>query len=457
MTKRVKVNPAKMEDTSPERVKIETNRKLTKSAIDRLPGPSGRETAVRFYDTEMMGFGISVGKKSKTFFVERMIKGRGYSRRKSIGKYGEMTLDQARVRASEFLDKMFRGIDPVEEEEARQEEEEKKRVEQKGWVTLQQLWDEFKAAKKESLRASTLKNYGRYITGELKDWLDRRVRDITGEDVRKRHQVIGSKLAKRGRVKKSEDGKPLPRKAYSNIVMRALQSVLQFAVDRERPYIKTNPVHELGRLNLWHGVEPRESVIRTPQLSAFYRGLEGVRTSGRPLASMVCDYLELLLLTGLRREEGLGLRWTEIDFEQKLLTLPALRTKKNRKHQLPLTDHLITILERRKIEAGESQFVFPSQKFPGKLVNSRRVKDEVEKASGITFLCHDLRRTFASVAHNEVGIGYLTVQRLLNHKASGVTPEYIVKDTEHLREPMQKITDFFLSHKAKAQGMKLAQ
>ena len=58
------------------------------------------------------------------------------------------------------------------------------------------------------------------------------------------------------------------------------------------------------------------------------------------------------------------------------------------------------------------------------------------------FMCHDLRRTFASVAER-VNLGEYTKKRLLNHKTtSDVTHGYIHLTVDDLVQPMQEISDF---------------
>jgi integrase len=54
------------------------------------------------------------------------------------------------------------------------------------------------------------------------------------------------------------------------------------------------------------------------------------------------------------------------------------------------------------------------------------------KATGITFMLHDLRRTFATHATNS-GVSYELIQKALNHKSGSVTSGYIIKNVEMMR------------------------
>jgi integrase len=70
--------------------------------------------------------------------------------------------------------------------------------------------------------------------------------------------------------------------------------------------------------------------------------------------------LELCILTAARSGEILGMRWSEIDFDKKIWTVPANRMKAGRGHRVPLAPRVITIL-RQLEEVKVSDFVFPRQ------------------------------------------------------------------------------------------------
>ena len=70
--------------------------------------------------------------------------------------------------------------------------------------------------------------------------------------------------------------------------------------------------------------------------------------------------LELCILTAARSGEILGMRWSEIDFDKKIWTVPAERMKAGREHRVPVSSRAIAILrELEKLKAGD--FVFPGQ------------------------------------------------------------------------------------------------
>jgi integrase len=70
---------------------------------------------------------------------------------------------------------------------------------------------------------------------------------------------------------------------------------------------------------------------------------------------------EFLILTAARTGEVLGATWSEVDVESALWTIPAKRMKAGREHRVPLSERAVEILQRAKLLAAGSAFVFPSR------------------------------------------------------------------------------------------------
>jgi integrase len=67
---------------------------------------------------------------------------------------------------------------------------------------------------------------------------------------------------------------------------------------------------------------------------------------------------QLLLLTGTRRDEVSGTKWTELDLGDRVWSLRRHRTKNKRDHQIPLSDAAIRIIERLPHIDGKKGLVF---------------------------------------------------------------------------------------------------
>src|SRR4051812_39045147 len=87
--------------------------KLTKRLLDSLSGAEGRQY---IFDEDVAGFGVAVMSSGmRTFFVQYRTPGgrRGQKRRVKIGRYGPITVDQARVLAKKALADVIHGSDPA--------------------------------------------------------------------------------------------------------------------------------------------------------------------------------------------------------------------------------------------------------------------------------------------------------------------------------------------------------
>lgn len=417
--------------------------KLTKTTVEKLPfADKGKQ--VDYYDSELDGFGVRVSATGKKYFVRAHIGNRRV--RVMLKNTKLVSAEEARKEALSRLGEMAQGVDPnqVEREKHRQAEE-KLRKEKQQSVTLQAVLDDY--LQKGKLKPRTVKTYHDLFRLYLADWLDRPATEITRDMVKHRHQDIASgkrqrqvfkKKAdtKQGEIKKVEDSKR--REGAADNCFRTLRAVLNYAFeDEEGGTLYANPVAVLSsrKRKAWYKVDRRRTLIKNSDLPAWNKAVEAL---DNPITR---DFLLFLIHTGLRRNEAAGLRWDQVDFQEGCFTIPD--TKNGEPHTLPLSDYLINLMMQRKTEAWpDNPYVFPSTGKSGYLQEPKRAIDAVTLATGITFTCHDLRRTFATIAESLDLSGY-TVKALLNHKqqVGDVTGGYIILNVDRLREPMQKITD----------------
>lgn len=393
--------------------------KLTKLVVDKLALPTvGNQK--RYYDEMMRGFGVRITIGGvKSFFVERMIAGK--QKRITLGRYPDLTVEQARNEAQKVLGKIAIGINPIVEQ---------KTAKQKA-ITLQQVFADYVKARK-SLKPTTILDYQRALNQVVPDWLEKPLLSITKDMITKRHAKHGDERSQ----------------ARANLAMRILRAIFNFAAgeyedEQGKSLFVENPIKRLSHSRAWYRVERRQTIIKRHELAAWYAGLQqlGHRYSIEQV-EMMKDYFLLVLFTGLRREEASRLRWDNIDLKEKTLTVVS--TKNHERHTMPLSDFLVEIIERRKAQKINS-YVFPADNgASGHLVDPRKALLKIRELSGIEFTIHDLRRTFITLAES-LDIPVYALKRLLNHKMSAdVTAGYVIMDVERLRKPMQLITDTLL-------------
>ena len=127
--------------------------------------------------------------------------------------------------------------------------------------------------------------------------------------------------------------------------------------------------------------------------------------------------------TGARKREILDAKWEEIDFNRRLLMIPAARSKSKKVHYIPLSDAAIELLQSLpRLEDVPWVFFNPKTKKPP--VSIFGAWDTIRKNIGIPEVrLHDLRHSFASFLVNS-GRSLYEVQKLLGHHDPKVTMRY---------------------------------
>ncbi len=393
--------------------------KITKSCVDRLSTPATGQAFVR--DAELKGFAVRItASGAKSFILEKRINGK--VKRLTLGRYPELTVEQARKEAHKLLGHIAVGRNPPAE----------KKYKALQGTNLEQAFSDFITARK-NLKARTLYDYQRVMKVVFADWQNKAMLDIGKDMVAKRHSKIGA-----------EHGE-----AYANLAMRFLRALFNFAIAQYEDgsghaILRENPVTRLTQTHAWYRVDRRQTVIKPHQLSPWYEAVMSLKQDQiSSQSTMVADYLLFLLFTGLRRQEAATLKWSDIDLNDRSFTLTD--TKNREPLTLPLTDFVFNLLHSRKI-ATDSEYVFAGDGKAGYLIEPRRQVQKVIKLSGISFTLHDLRRTFITIAES-IDISAYALKRLVNHKMTNdVTAGYIVSDVERLRKPMEQISIELLRH-----------
>ncbi|MEJ0095196.1 MAG: site-specific integrase [Methylocella sp.] len=174
------------------------------------------------------------------------------------------------------------------------------------------------------------------------------------------------------------------------------------------------------------------------------------------MSDVFADALRLLLLTGARKTEILGLRWSEVDADRKLLILPPERTKAGGKtgdRRIPLSPPALQIIEKRHEElelaakvaaedgnlAVRHQFVFPAARGEGHAIGLRRAFAKASAKAVLPGLrIHDLRHSFASFAIAD-GASLFLIGKLLGHASARTTERYTHLSGDPLQDAVNLI------------------
>lgn len=152
------------------------------------------------------------------------------------------------------------------------------------------------------------------------------------------------------------------------------------------------------------------------------------------------DLVSFAIDTGIRRERVFSLPWAQVDLEGGWITV--LHAKAGSSRQVPMTDRVLSILERR-YSTRKGAWVFPNEK--GKPLDpdtwcARKFRPALE-AAGITGLWfHDLRRTFGS-RMTQRGQGGRVLTGIMGHKSTKTTDRYAHLDPTSYKAAIQVLND----------------
>jgi integrase len=391
--------------------------KLTESSVAKLraPDPSGKQTLHwdHGHKDALAGFAVlcSGTTTSRTYVVQRMLPN-GRNRRVTVGAVSELSLEKARALAADMLHALRHGNDP------------KAKIDN---PTLRETLEKYLTARRD-LRPASVTLYRFVVEKNLTAWLDRPLREITGDMVEKRHRAIAASI----NDKKGNDR--ISGAVSANAAMRCFRTLHNFAAERT-PDLPPNPVRILRKQ--WFKERTGKNMVPEEKMADFHRAVCALE---HPVQR---DYILMMLFTGMRRTECASLRWADIDFAKRTFRAQADTTKSDEELCLPMSDIVFRLLMDRQREGRDAGgYVFPGR-IAGQHINGIAPPLKiVAKASGVLVTAHDLRRTFINIAE-DADIPWNALKNLVNHAVGGdVTKKhYLQRRIEKLREPTQRVAD----------------
>lgn len=418
--------------------------KLTNQNIEAccpLVKPPARRAI--YWDAEIPGFGLVVGRSARSFIAQKDVGGRTV--RVTIGRYGKVwTADRARKEAVQLLAAMDRGENPNR----------KKREASARGVTLGQAVDMHIADMRKYRRAErSILDFRDAAERHLGDWLKRPLEEITRGDCRARHE----------RITKTS-GPYAANHAFA--VFRAAYNTAASVHD-----LPPNPVVGVR----FNPVTRRREPIPWDRLAAWAEAIEELTPVRR-------DLHRFILFTGLRSLDARTVCWEHVNLGDEPMTLvvpngscekrvevppgcihrPMPKGGVSRGFTVPLSGAALDVLRRRKAEnpilftEGDGGWVFPTVNRRGEVTHVQEPKEQkymqLDDGSWVNVRKfpspHRLRDTFAS-ACREAGVGHLETKLLMNHRLPlnpvDVTEGYQLVSPEHLRGCVERVAAFLLA------------
>lgn len=384
--------------------------KISKRTVDALQ-PGARDSFL--WDTELLGFGCKITPKgSRVYLLQYGQAGRDH--RITIGRHGtDVTPEQARLEAQRLRGLVAAGETPSA---ARAKRSENINVAELGQRYLHEYAIPHKKPSGIAQDRRNLENHVIPLIGKLP------VKSIERADIsRVMREVAVGKTAKDEKTKLQ--GRRIVRggEIVANRVQALLSKMFALAEDWKLRPEGTNPCRGVKRY-AEHKVERFLSYDELARLgtalsaSEFEHGASKLSRTGR--ASIAA--LRLLLLTGCRVGEVLGLQWRHFDQERRLLMLPDSKTGAK---SVFLSQPAIDLLLSLSREPG-TDYVFAGDR-KGKPIGSlRKPWERICAAAKIeNARLHDLRHSFASVGAAG-GLSLPVIGALLGHSQPATTARY---------------------------------
>ncbi|MDH7640279.1 site-specific integrase [Sphingomonas sp. MAHUQ-71] len=403
---------------------------LTKTVIDEA---QPRDDRYDIWDGRLAGFGLRVEKSGrKTFIIRYRAEGGGRNaprRFMTVGRFGTLTVDDARKKARQLLAAATVGDDPAGDRQTKRRE---MRMD-----ALIELYEEegcfIQRGKRQGMPMKPLTK--QYTVARLKHHVvpllgHKRVSEVgTGEierffrDVSAGKTACDEKIGPRKRiVVRGGDG-------AARKVFRDLSAVFSFACRRE--IVESNPCEKAV---VQKTDNRRDRFLTLAEVTQLGRACDDLEAEG--VNAKALNITRLWALTGCRRDEIAALKWTEVDLERGLLILDDTKTGKSLRPLALAAVALLRGLERSK----SSDYVFPSDRTEdAHFQGTKKVwPDIIKKAKLPGVTPHTLRHTMGATA-TSTGEALALTGAILGHANMRSTMIYAHVENDPARKAANRV------------------
>lgn len=386
--------------------------KITKRVVDALQPEPDRD--VFAWDSELRGFGVRVKPSGvKSFLIQYRNTG-GRTRRLVLGQHGALTSELARDLARKKLTAVAEGDDPSADRHAARAGLTVAEV--CDWYLEQAEAGRILGRNRRPIKASTLHMDRSRIETHIKPLLGSSlVSGLTLREIEGMQADIAAGKSARGR-RKGRGGRSTGGAGVASRTIGTLRSLFGHAARLN--IIAGNPAQGVRQL----AGERRQRRLSDDEVRLLGQAMRDTGSEGEHPIGLAA--IRLLLLTGFRRMEALGLERLWFSRRDRSIRFPD--TKSGAQVRV-LGKAAMACIEALPHRDG-SPFVFPADWGEGHFVGVVRVLDRTCLRAGLKGVTpHVLRHTFASVA-GDLGFSELTIAGLLGHSSRGVTQGYVHLD-----------------------------
>jgi integrase len=385
--------------------------KLTQAAADKLKPPAeGNET---YWDSQCPGFGLRISARGRRTWIAKYRVGKKQEM-ETLGTMAVITsVADARARARASMTKARDGVNPIAvRREA--EAEEKAKAEAEAFT--------FSKATERFLREHVERNNSPSYAAEVRRilehdvlprWGGRPIREITKHDV---NELLDAKAERRERKRKDlKDGAAV----QANRTLTRLRTMFRWC--RDMDLIAADPTEGVRRRIK---EKARDRALDDDEIRLFWQSCGKLHWPFGPL-------FKALLLTAQRRDQVGGVRWSELDLDKRIWTIPGPRAEKSDRgarivHLSTLAMETIAALPHTGDIVFSSTGATPVSGFShakerlDRLMTERLREETGDPEAAIeAWIPHDLRRT-AATGMAKLGIPPHVVDKVLDHSTGTI-------------------------------------
>ena len=326
-----------------------------------------------------------------------------------IGPYPEVSLAEARAKATELRLQIRNGIDPISHKQTELEKLHIQKLRDKTFiecakVVIANKTRELKNEKHIRQWSSTLETYIYPTLGNLS------ISAITKVDIAEVLRPIWTE--------KNETAKR---------IRGRIETIFDYA--KAMGYFDgDNPAEWKGNLEPILGNLKQES---RPHPSLPYEQVAEFIQHLRQKKGISPKALEFAILTACRSGEIFGAKWQEIDFKNKVWIIPKERMKAEKEHRVPLSQEAIVLLESIQEYTQPQDFIFPAPRNGGMLSDMslttliKRMHEQKLKENGLGYIdpkqnraitTHGFRSTFRDWSADKTDYPREVCEHVLAHK-----------------------------------------
>jgi integrase len=373
---------------------------FTKATLERLLSTDdGRRKMI--HDAKQPALAADIcGGRLLTFYLYKWHNGRPLKYR--IGRWPEITIDQARQESVKLLGRMASGEDiAVERRQSRVEHT---------FGALFEHWLEIHAKPRLRSWPEELRRFNQHFT----QWKQRRLSSISRAEVQALHLKLGR-----------ECGHVTANRALS-LIKKLFNKADSIGYSGDNQGVKVKPFDE----------QSRDRFLQPDEMPRFLAALQQE-------PQLFQDFFLIALLTGARRRNVEAMRWEDVQLEAAVWRIP--QTKSGEPVLIHLPEKAVEILRRRHIENGRSEWVFPTRSKSGHLVEPKEPWARILTHAGLENLrIHDLRRTLGSW-QAIAGTSLPIIGKSLGHKSLTATAIYSRLTMAPVAESVDQATDAMLA------------